>query len=390
MRTMRNAAKEWHAMLPEKPGFSNPENTALPDKAVFSEKAGFSDKAGLLHRAGRAAASAVSRRRTVPLLVAGGVAAAALAAVTANGALAAPSGPAAPAAFADASAGGRLASQNPGAGVPAADLSSAAVTLCVKVAAKAGFSFNDTVATSLGREPQIVVAVSIAMAESSCDPKAVFHDPDGSEDRGLWQINNRAWPGVSDACAFDAQCNADAAWKISAKGADWNPWSTFGNGAWKNFVSAAKAAVTGGFTVSLRDQKAGTCVAAEADQNHNGGTVFQQACKSGDKREQWTVLDTLGKLPVLRNAATNLCLDVDPSQLRNGGKVFQWACDRGAQGEQWWFRGSGRFDANGDADAGLKNEKSARCLAADGKDPKAGGAVFQQACDGRDALQLWN
>jgi hypothetical protein len=151
--------------------------------------------------------------------------------------------------------------------------------------------------------------------------------PDGSDDRGLWQINNRAWPNVSGKCAFDAQCNADAAWKISAKGATWSPWSTYGNGAWERYVSTAKAAVTGGFTVELHDQKAGTCLDAEASQSHNSGTIYQQACKSGDKREQWTVLDTLGKLPIFRNNATHLCLDVDPSQLRNGGAVFQWACD---------------------------------------------------------------
>lgn len=331
------------------------------------------------------------RRRTVPLLAAGVAAVAALGTAAASGAWAAPSAPTAPTSFSTSAApGGPLASENPGSATPAADLSSAAVTLCVRSAAKAGFSFNDTVATPLGREPQIVVAVSIAMAESSCDPKAVFHDPDGSEDRGLWQINNRAWPSVSDKCAFDAQCNADAAWKISAKGTTWTPWSTFNNGAWERFVSTAKAAVTGGFTVELRDQKAGTCLAAEVDQAHNGGTVFQQACKSGEGREQWTVVDTLGQLPILRNDATHLCLDVDPSQLRNGGKVYQWACDRSAQGEQWWFRGSGRFNADGRAEAGLKNEKSARCLSVDGKDPKPGGAVVQQSCDGGAAYQLWN
>ena len=155
-------------------------------------------------------------------------------------------------------------------------------------------------------------------------------------------------------------------------------------------MSTAKAAVTGGFTVELRDQKAGTCLDAEASQSHNGGTIYQQACKSGDKREQWTVLDTLGKLPIFRNNATHLCLDVDPSQLRNGGKVYQWACDRAAKAEQWWFRGSGRLNAGGNADAGLKNERSGRCPAADSKDPKPGGAVFQWACDSRNAFQLWN
>ncbi|MBO0870449.1 MAG: hypothetical protein J2P15_17985, partial [Micromonosporaceae bacterium] len=77
------------------------------------------------------------------------------------------------------------ASLNSGAAVPAAvtPAASAAATLCAKVAAKAGFSYTANVSTAAGNVRQIVVAVAVAMAESSCNPSATGQNP-GSVDRG--------------------------------------------------------------------------------------------------------------------------------------------------------------------------------------------------------------
>lgn len=60
---------------------------------------------------------------------------------------------------------------------------------------------------------------------------------------GLWQINNCYHPTVNDTCAYNAQCNANAAYSISSGGGNWQPWSTYNNGAYAGYLSAAQAAV---------------------------------------------------------------------------------------------------------------------------------------------------
>ncbi|MFV2110531.1 transglycosylase SLT domain-containing protein [Micromonospora sp. LOL_015] len=112
------------------------------------------------------------------------------------------------------------------------------IDLCAQVGYAAGF-----------RGSPLVTAVAVAMAESSCNPSAVGSNgptagcPYGSLDRGLWQINNCYHPTVTDACAYDAQCNANAAYNISSGGSNWQPWSTYNSGVYANHLSAAQAAV---------------------------------------------------------------------------------------------------------------------------------------------------
>ncbi|MEU7955963.1 transglycosylase SLT domain-containing protein [Micromonospora humida] len=112
------------------------------------------------------------------------------------------------------------------------------IDLCAQVAYAAGFRNNP-----------LVTAVAVAMAESSCNPSAVGSNgptagcPNGSLDRGLWQINNCYHPTVNDSCAYNSQCNANAAYSISSGGSNWQPWSTYNNGAYTAYLSAAQAAV---------------------------------------------------------------------------------------------------------------------------------------------------
>jgi hypothetical protein len=81
------------------------------------------------------------------------------------------------------------------------------------------------------------VAAAIAMAESSGDPAAVgVNRKPKSKDRGLFQINDRWHPEVTNRCAFDARCNAEEALRISEGGRDWTQWSTWHNGAYKQFL----------------------------------------------------------------------------------------------------------------------------------------------------------
>lgn len=91
-------------------------------------------------------------------------------------------------------------------------------------------------AAGSGGDPQ--TAAAVALAESGGDPAAVGVNSDQwhSRDRGLWQINDHWHPEVSDACAFDAACNARAAYAISNGWTDFTPWSTFQSGAYQRFM----------------------------------------------------------------------------------------------------------------------------------------------------------
>lgn len=96
---------------------------------------------------------------------------------------------------------------------------------------------------------QLVTCVAIAWAESGLRTDATGINPGprpgtiASKDRGLWQINDYWHPDVSDTCAYDATCNAQAMYRISNHGTNWNPWSTFTNGAYQRYIAAATLAV---------------------------------------------------------------------------------------------------------------------------------------------------
>lgn len=84
-------------------------------------------------------------------------------------------------------------------------------------------------------------AGAICDAESGRNTQATGYnrDPFGdvlSTDRGLWQINSYYHREVSDACAYDAGCNAQAMARISHNGTVWTPWSTFNSGAYRGFL----------------------------------------------------------------------------------------------------------------------------------------------------------
>jgi len=310
-------------------------------------------------------------------------AALALSAGTAWSATAVPQVPAGP-------FGGWIASLNPGTGRPASAIAAGAISACAKVAAKAGFSFTQTVNTPLGPEPRIAVAVSIAMAESSCALTATNHDSNGSQDRGLWQINNAAWPGISNSCAFQMQCNANAAFTISGGGSNWTPWATYGNGAWQRYISSAISAVGSGFVFQLADQAAGTCVAADPKSGADGAPIHQATCDATDTDQQWRFVTTPGRMPILQNVGQSSCLDADGVAKAPGKLVFQGACDSTNGGEQWSFTGSGALNNNGNAEAGLRNNADGTCLAADPKTAGDGGVILQAACTSGNGFQQWN
>ena len=95
---------------------------------------------------------------------------------------------------------------------------------------------------------QLAIAGAIARAESGFDTTAVNPNgptsgcPHGSRDRGLWQLND-CYQNYSQACAFDAACNARAMVDISNHGVTWRPWSTYTNGAYRAYLAEAQQAV---------------------------------------------------------------------------------------------------------------------------------------------------
>lgn len=105
----------------------------------------------------------------------------------------------------------------------------------VGLLAHAGFSSGASQATAL----------SVIAAESGRDPAARHVNDDGSVDRGLWQINNRAHPDVTDAQAYDPVEATKAAFRISSGGTRFAPWAAFTNGAYKPHWEAAKVALDG-------------------------------------------------------------------------------------------------------------------------------------------------
>ncbi len=122
---------------------------------------------------------------------------------------------------------------------PAMAAPSSGADLCARVGDRAGFPRDDT----------LVTAVAIAMAESGCVRKAKLVNgptqgcPNGSVDRGLWQINSCWHPEVSASCTYRVRCNALAAYRISSGGTDFSPWVTYNTGAYLAFLDEARAAV---------------------------------------------------------------------------------------------------------------------------------------------------
>ena len=97
-------------------------------------------------------------------------------------------------------------------------------------------------------------AVAVAWAESRGVTNAVgvvtalkpSGEPEpwhGSRDRGPWQFNSYFHPEVSDLCAFDLACSAREAFRVSAGGHAWSPWSTWRLGAHIQWMAQAAAAI---------------------------------------------------------------------------------------------------------------------------------------------------
>ena len=118
--------------------------------------------------------------------------------------------------------------------------------------------------------------LAICQAESGRNPLAKHVNADGSIDRGIWQINDKAHPDVSDATAYDPVLATKAALSISKGGTDYSPWSTFKNGAYEPHLEAAKVALDGAAKIrALKTQLANANV--EIAKAQAAATAAQQA-----------------------------------------------------------------------------------------------------------------
>lgn len=91
--------------------------------------------------------------------------------------------------------------------------------------------------------PDPVTAVAVVLGESGGDTRAVNRNTDGSIDRGLWQINSRWHPDVTDEQAFDINASTQAAWRISSGGTDFNPWHATKATAFAGHLETARDAL---------------------------------------------------------------------------------------------------------------------------------------------------
>lgn len=70
-----------------------------------------------------------------------------------------------------------------------------------------------------------ITATAIVLGESGGDPRAVNRNSDTSIDRGLWQINSRWHPGVTERMAFDVALSTGYALQISQGGTNFQLWN---------------------------------------------------------------------------------------------------------------------------------------------------------------------
>lgn len=89
------------------------------------------------------------------------------------------------------------------------------------------------------------IIVAIAYAESGLNTLATNTVGNSAgTDRGILQINSVYHAEVSDRWAFDPGGAFLAGYRISSNGTNFTPWSTFGNGAYKRYLSSANVPST--------------------------------------------------------------------------------------------------------------------------------------------------
>jgi hypothetical protein len=92
----------------------------------------------------------------------------------------------------------------------------------------------------------LIIAVAVALGESSGNPVARNQNPPREDSIGLWQINVLAHPEYSYEFLIDPQNNANAAYNVYlAAGGSFQPWGAFTNNSYAKYLDTADQAVNG-------------------------------------------------------------------------------------------------------------------------------------------------
>jgi hypothetical protein len=288
------------------------------------------------------------------------------------------------------------------AGSLSAAQAAGAARVCAAHAAAAGWANNGWYGGNL------VTAAAICVAESGGHPRVYYCEgtgtvgyyppvtcPSGSYDRGLWQLNSKYQHAVGNACAFRAQCNANAAYRISDAGLDFAPWAVYGSGAYARYLGAAQAAVAGLASGSVTSAVFGVCLARSRDVA--GAAVVTGVCGAGGgagAAGQWTVSQGTVRHGTLCLAAAK----PGASRHRSGAPRRAGAAGHRHAGGR---AGAGRRPAvvatcDGGPDqtwsavrGSLRNPGTDRCLRDPGGSRQAGTPVMAARCTGTRAQTWW-
>jgi hypothetical protein len=151
------------------------------------------------------------------------------------------------------------------------------------------------------------IAVAVALAESrGGDPNA--HNAKPPDDSyGLWQINMLGSLGPdrrkrfglkSNSDLFDPKTNARVAYGIF-KGSGWSAWTTYTSGKYKDFLSSASSAPSGGITAETAS--ANPVLGVGSAINAFGDTIYKVGANIGGILVA-IVLVVLGVVLLSRNA----------------------------------------------------------------------------------------
>jgi hypothetical protein len=251
----------------------------------------------------------------------------------------------------------------------------AAAQTCASYATAAGWANNGS----------LVTASAVCMAESGgqaavyyCD--ATGHDGDyppvkcrGVYDRGLWQLDSAGQSAVTDACAFAPQCNADAAYAVSAGGLSFAAWSVYVNGVYASYVGAARDAVEALTSGTVASGVARVCLARGQDAAN--APVITGRCGTGAAQQQWSVP---AAPDVLAGPIRSGPLCVAPASTAPYAAVRLRRCD-GLAWQQWTQSAAGQ----------LRSAQTGECLRDPGGSLVPGTQVTVAPCAASPAGTWW-
>lgn len=126
-----------------------------------------------------------------------------------------------------------------------------------------------------------------AQSDNYFQPGANPDYPQGGreESYGPWQIHLLAHPDVTKSCAMDLQCSTAAAYKISNGGTNYNPWSTFTNGAYKTALADIEKTLALPSTSTSSPSASGSSPDAGPSDGASAGSAPAEPCNLSSQQK---------------------------------------------------------------------------------------------------------